>query len=279
MMQETSPPESPLVPNRTLQRMYAGMVESRMLEEKLCKRDGKAARPHVHGQEACRAGALFDLAPEDFTSDLYGSVTAAYLRGEPLDTLVHHRPGSVSSLAGLLPESSETRDRLQQAVGAAIALKRLKLNHVVVFFTGADEVKPTAWLPHLHRAAQLELAMLFVLLPEVTGKTDLKVKLAASSGFSERATAAGVPGIPVDASDAIALYRVAQESLTRARAGGGPALMECIPFVLEGKKPKKKAPLPDPVNALGDILLRRKLCDQAALDGIAAAFQARLKSI
>ncbi len=270
-------PESSLVPNSTLLRMYAGMLESRLLEEKLRKRDGKAARPHVRGQEACRVSALLDLGTEDFSSDLYGSVTAAFVRGEPLERLAKHRPGANSALAGLLPELPETRDRLQQAMGVAVALKRLKLKQVVVLFARTDEVKSTAWLPHLHQAARLELPMLFVLLPNVTGKTGFKVEPASAPGFSARATAAGVSGIPVDASDAIALYRVAQESLGRARAGGGPALMECIPFVLEGKKSRKKAALPDAVTVLAGTLLRRKICDQSWMDGIAAAVQDRLK--
>ena len=55
-------------------------------------------------------------------------------------------------------------------------------------------------------------------------------------GVSATGAAHGVPGMPVDADDAVAIYRVAQESIGRARIGGGAALMECVPFVLEGAK-------------------------------------------
>jgi len=43
----------------------------------------------------------------------------------------------------------------------------------------------------------------------------------------------------VDADDAVALYRVAQEAIARARIGGGAALMECVPFRVEGSKHQK----------------------------------------
>jgi pyruvate dehydrogenase E1 component alpha subunit len=42
-----------------------------------------------------------------------------------------------------------------------------------------------------------------------------------------------MPTIPVDANDAIAIYRVAQESIRRARQGGGPTLIRCQPYRIE----------------------------------------------
>jgi TPP-dependent pyruvate/acetoin dehydrogenase alpha subunit len=261
------PPESPLVPNRAIERMYAGMVESRLLERRLGRR--KKPSP-AHGQEACRVSALLDLGPEDFSSDVPGCVTAAFLRGEELARLLHGEP---SALAGVLPEVEDSRERLQQALGVALALKRLKLDKVVVVFAGTDEVKPSVWRATWAAAARQELPLLFVVLPPEAGSE------AKPFVLSTKATAAGVPGIPVDASDAIALYRVTQESLVRARAGGGPALMECIPFVPHSVKGGKKSAPPDPIAAMGETLLRRAICGPEWLKGVAAGFQARLKSL
>ena len=41
-----------------------------------------------------------------------------------------------------------------------------------------------------------------------------------------------MPGIPVDAADAVALSRVLQESILRARHGDGAALLEPIPWTI-----------------------------------------------
>ncbi len=39
-----------------------------------------------------------------------------------------------------------------------------------------------------------------------------------------------IPSIPVDGLDLAAVYRVAHESVLRARRGGGPTLIECKPY-------------------------------------------------
>ena len=64
----------------------------------------------------------------------------------------------------------------------------------------------------------------------------------------------GVPGIPVEGTDAVGIYRATQESIGRARAGGGAALLECIPFRPAGE-PARVAP--DPLDALENSLLAR----------------------
>jgi TPP-dependent pyruvate/acetoin dehydrogenase alpha subunit len=60
----------------------------------------------------------------------------------------------------------------------------------------------------------------------------------------------------VDGHDAVAIYRVAQESIGRARMGGGAVLMECVPFVLHGgaAKPNSK---PDAIAAIEQYMLQR----------------------
>ena len=78
-------------------------------------------------------------------------------------------------------------------------------------------------------AAERELPVIVVALPKV-GDGEGK------SGVSKIAQRCGVPGIAVDGADAIALYRVAQESLERVRGGGGPVLIECVPFQVQGER-------------------------------------------
>ncbi len=62
----------------------------------------------------------------------------------------------------------------------------------------------------------------------------------------------GIPVISVDASDAVAAYRVAYESITRAREGYGPTIIECVPW-------PDDAHAADPLLKLEDYLSARKL--------------------
>ena len=281
-MTGTQAGESPLVPNRTMQRMIEGMVELRLLADLIQAKRGKSKRPASYGQEACRAAALVDLTPDDFSSDHSGFAASAFLRGVDLQTLVaasasHHgnknRKESNYGLPGLLPDTAEIDVRLHLALGTALAAKRLKTSSVVVVFAGPGEAKPSLWRDVLQFAAQEQLSMLFVALPSVAKK---ETKAFDPFELSTKSTALGVPGIPVDASDAIALYRVAQESIGRARAGGGPALMECMRINAAGLL---KGPLIDPVPAMSAMLLKRGVCDERWLASIVPAFQARLDAL
>jgi len=252
-----------------MQRLYTGMVESRVREQLLRRRDRKTARPPVLGQEAGRVSALLALGAEDFSSDMAGSVSGAFLRGASLAAVA--AKGARAEVAGMLPEVAGSRERLHQALGAAVALKQLRPGKVVVVFAGGEEVKAAVWHSVFAAAAQGELPMLFVVPPPALEK-GFKGKFGV---VSAQATASGVPGIPVDASDVVALYRVVQESLVRARAGGGPALMECVPLVPAGKK---SVPA-DPVAAMARTLLRRRICDEVwSAEGV-DAFKARLKCL
>jgi len=275
------PPESPLVRNNTMQRMYAGMVESRILEDLAHAKRRKAKGTGVHGQEACRVSALVELEPEDLTSDVAGSVTTAFVRGVELQDVLEHLDSISASkknahkaaelhMAGLLPPIEETGDRFRVALGAALALKQNHLRKVVVVFAQSHAVKASVWREVLRFAGHHELPMLFVALPEASTK---RVKGAKVTALSKRATAEGVPGIPVDSNDAVALYRVAQESIGRARMGGGPALMECVTYRLEGQK---KAKALDPIMMMGQTLLRRQVCSEEWLARVATSFQARI---
>ena len=48
-----------------------------------------------------------------------------------------------------------------------------------------------------------------------------------------RACAYGIPGVAVDGMDVMAVYEVAQEAVTRARAGEGPTLIEAKTYRFE----------------------------------------------
>ena len=64
-----------------------------------------------------------------------------------------------------------------------------------------------------------------------------------TSDLSEtsRAQVCGVPIIPVDGGDVVAVYRVATESITHARKGNGPTLIDCIFEPSEARDPSGTA--------------------------------------
>jgi pyruvate dehydrogenase E1 component alpha subunit len=57
-------------------------------------------------------------------------------------------------------------------------------------------------------------------------------KQTAAQTLAQKAIAAGIPGVQVDGSDALAVYKATKEALDRAHKGEGPTLIEAITYRL-----------------------------------------------
>jgi TPP-dependent pyruvate/acetoin dehydrogenase alpha subunit len=270
--------ENPLVPNALLRELYQKMVEIRLLGELTPRADGKPKRlPAVWGQEACRVSVVQGLTSGDLVMDSCSGGLMDHLLGAKLPEAVRtfgaktrERKGkktaetkvAAKQLAVYL-EDAETR--LLAGMGAALLLKRAEGRSVVVIFLKSREASNSVLRRVLTLAAKRELPVIVVALAKAS-------ESEGKSGVSKIAHRCGVPGIAVDGADAIALYRVAQESLERVRGGGGPVLIECLPFQVQGAKPVTA----DPVAQLSEYLLRRGICKAAWMDGAQKRFAARL---
>ncbi len=56
----------------------------------------------------------------------------------------------------------------------------------------------------------------------------------AAEHVADRAQAYGFEGVVVDGTDVLAVYREAKRAIEKARAGGGPTLIECVTLRMEG---------------------------------------------
>ena len=256
--------ENPLIPNKRLRELYAAMAELRLLEERIATqqlRINLSRRLYIGpGEEACRVSTALSLVAGDLTSESAPGVATRFLRGSHLANITVD-PGNFCQL----PILRDTPLRLNISIGAAIALSSRKKGPLVLAYVHPGDLTLAEWKPILRLAATHVAPVLFVTLPDPT-KNPGKLSLIA--------TTSGVPGIPVDAADAVALYRVAQESMLRIRSGGGPVLMECIPFQLPGKESSPA----DPVLNMRESLLRRKLADDPWFTSVETRFAARLKA-
>ena len=100
-------------------------------------------------------------------------------------------------------------------------------------------------------------------------------KPAKAGVMSSIALRHGLPGIAVDVNDAVAIYRVAQEAIGRARNGGGAALIECVPFVLEGARGGRDTS-GEAIAVLEQYMLSRGVAKKAWMEREAKSFAARI---
>jgi TPP-dependent pyruvate/acetoin dehydrogenase alpha subunit len=279
-LSETKVFENPLIPNKRMRELFVAMVEMRVLDEHVAglRRGVKARRRMVstRGEEACRVSMAIGLEAGDLVSDAAAGVAIGLVAGVGVGTLLRRvGRGSSSSKATdvaarrEMPWIEDVEDRLRMAIGAALSFKVLQRANVVVAFVREGEVSKGAWRRMLGLAAKLELPIVFVVLPQALGK---KAKRRGVGDLCGLARGCGVPGIPVDASDAVALYRVAQESMGRLRGGDGPVLVECVAFRAEGKR----GGVVDPLELMRGFLVGRRVCSAAWMDRAGDAARRRI---
>lgn len=274
--------ENPLMPDERLRQMYTAMVQMRMLEEHLAgERKSAGARGTIRGEEAARASTVLSLESGDLLSDCAQSAGMDLLLGVKLSEL-KRRNGAGARKAGgpelgesdresyprRLPQAGDPVEQLQISLGVAVALKAQRNGRVLLVFARAGEAKSSVWEKTLGVAGSRELPVIFVVLPEPRGGPS-----RALGELSGRSRAAGVAGFAVDGSDAIALYRVMQESLLRARSDGGSVLIECIPFHLKTAGRRRAQ---DPVERLRELLLAKGVAGAGWMDRTRSAFSRRL---
>jgi acetoin:2,6-dichlorophenolindophenol oxidoreductase subunit alpha len=289
-LSETGMHENPLVPNAKLRQMYLAMAEARVLDEHVAglqkrvkgvkaskaRRGLKSTLDSIGGQEACRVGTANDLVPGDLVSDSQTGVVMDLLAGAKVSSLLKRvaelqsgkKVKGAKSSERLLPWIDDAGERLRMAMGAALAFKTLRRANVVVAYVGHGDVGKGDWRKVLELAGKLELPLIFVVLPAEKGERGDGV-----ANLSAKTARWGVPGIPVDAGDAVALYRVAQESLGRTRAGDGPVLIECVAYLREGPGGGASS---DPLEKMKKFLLGRRVCTKAWLERAGEGMRRRI---
>jgi TPP-dependent pyruvate/acetoin dehydrogenase alpha subunit len=290
--------ENPLIPNARLRRIYAAILQARLLGDSL----PPSRRRITRGLEAALVSTSVDLAANDLVSDALATPVLDHLRATsfapptPGASTPHLKPKARAALTAwatpsALPSTPVIADRIRTALGAASALRAAhaksrtytsattatpRESGVVVTYTQPGEVPASLWQKTLAFAAHHELPLVFVVLPPPRIKSSNTPKQPPHlSPIIATALRNTVPGIAVDANDPIALYRVAQESIARARMGGGPALIECVPFAVHGSR----TPPEDALPALERYLLQRHASTRAQLDRMDREAKALIRRI
>ncbi|OKI25783.1 pyruvate dehydrogenase [Saccharothrix sp. CB00851] len=113
--------------------------------------------------------------------------------------------------------------------GAAWAARQEGSDRVAVSFFGDGAVNQGVLLEALNLAALWRLPVLFVC--ENNGyATTLTVSDAVAGTITGRGEAFGIPSVTVDGMDPRTVLAAAREAVDRARAGGGPSLVECLTY-------------------------------------------------
>jgi TPP-dependent pyruvate/acetoin dehydrogenase alpha subunit len=214
-----------------LKKFYARMLRCRIVGDRL-----NAAFPNAANSsrwmEAIAVGTSMQLRPDDVIAPGPYDGLIMLAMNRPLRKVLplwQLRDAKQELVAREVSRDtvhppSECGSQFGIGTGLALALRQQKLDKVVLT-TACGWEQTAEFGSTIQFAAANKLGILFVLAEDKPRKSPQK----ANSDFAVRelAHAAGMPGVTVDANDVVAVYRVAQESIHRGRAGDGPTLMDC----------------------------------------------------
>lgn len=173
-------------------------------------------RPEYRGFEATLVGSLMGLLPED-------TLTIAHAGSIPKLLFDEKSTPELLDLAPLDNKSPLLSAAAHIALAAGYALQRVLQNGtgLVLAFAGeADSLADSR--ATLTFAATHKLPLVAVVQHNLA-----RLKSGSPADLSHEILGIGMPGMTVDGSDAMAVYRVAQEAMYRARHNTGPTLIEC----------------------------------------------------
>lgn len=214
-----------LISSEKFRQLYAALLKCELLEERLSRLPAEKADGSPSLVPAA-VGMTLDLEREDTIVHTPQIFAASLVKGVPAEVLLHHLNNGKSSggafayiEAGvLMPTSTSPGVPAGLAAGVALANKMAKNRKIAVAFIEGDasalkECKEAFELSSAHK-----LPVLYVIQARLDRSDE---KLVAKLGEL-------FPVIAVDAHDPVAIYRVAQESVYRAR-DGGPSLIVSVP--------------------------------------------------
>jgi pyruvate dehydrogenase E1 component alpha subunit len=193
------------------------------------------------GEEAIAAGVCAHLRPDDYIASTHRGHGHAIAKGCDVKSMMaeiygkksgicHGKGGSmhIADLStGMLGANGIVGGGPPLVCGVGLSAKVRGTDQVGVSFTGDGGSNQGTFLESLNLASVWDAPCVFVV--ENNGYAEATSSRYHQKGVdvAKRADGFGMPGVVVDGHDFFAVFEAAGEAISRARAGGGPTLLEC----------------------------------------------------
>jgi pyruvate dehydrogenase E1 component alpha subunit len=220
--------------------LYTWLVRLRSFDERAValQRQGRIGTyPPFWGEEATQAGPLYACRDEDWLFPSYRQNAIGILRGLSPSVPLRYRRG-LGGREGfwnpralrVAPICIPIATHLPHAVGLAWAA-RLRGDPVcaLVWF-GDGATSEGDFHEALNFAAVASAPVVFFCVNNQWAISTPFSRQTASASVAEKAAAYALPGVQIDGFDVLACFDAARVALDRARAGGGPTLIEAMTY-------------------------------------------------
>jgi pyruvate dehydrogenase E1 component alpha subunit len=233
------------VDHELLLNAYRKMLELRLFELKVQELYRNARLPgfvHLYvGEEAVAVGVCMNLIDKDLVFSTHRGHGHALAKGVPADVVLAELWGKVTGSSGgrggsmhmYAPEwgfmgtNGIVGAPIPLATGGALSAKLRQNGQVVVSFFGEGAVNSGSFHEAVNMGTVWDLPVVYVCENNLYATEMAFSRTTKNTSVARRAESYGLPGVEVDGQDVLAVHRVAKTAIDRARAGGGPTLIEC----------------------------------------------------
>jgi len=220
--------------------LFSAMAGLRAFDERavILQRQGRIGTyPTFYGEEAVQAASVRALQSRDWLFPTYRQTAVVTLRGcPPLVPLLMWRghPGGWHDVMEyrVAPICVPVATNFPHAVGSAWGAKLRHLKLVALAYGGDGSTSAGDFHEACNLAAVMGAPVIFLITNNQWAISTPVSKQTKVRRVADKAAGYGMPGVRVDAFDVFACYQVVREAAARARAGGGPTLIEAIGYRL-----------------------------------------------
>ena len=236
----------------TLARMYLQLKEIRLLEEQIQYLFLTEAMPGtIHssiGQEAVAVGVCSCLRKDDYFCGSHRGHGQYIVKGgsarEVMAELFAKETGCCKGMGGSVhlanasvgyfPGVGIVGAQIPIAAGAALSAKLRGTDQVAVAVFGDGATNTGYFHEGLNLASIWTLPVVYVCENNFYGVSMPIEKAMSAKSIAGRASCYSMEGRTVDGNDVLAVYEAAENAVAKARAGGGPTLIECQTYRHKG---------------------------------------------
>ncbi len=269
-------------------KIYRFMVLARRMDERCInmQRQGRIGTyGPCRGQEAAHCAASVVMEKEDWIVPAFREPGSFFMRGWPLETILRfwggyeegcQPPEGVNDLPIAVPIASQT----PHATGIAWGMKIRGAKQAVLCYCGDGGTSEGDFHEGMNFAGAFDLPVVFFVQNNHWAISIPREAQTRSETIAQKAIAYGFDGIQVDGNDPLAVYVATKEAVEKARAGGGPTLIEAVTYRLsmhttadDPTKYRSQAEVTkweklDPIPRYQKYLVKRGMLDQQTIDEI-----------
>lgn len=201
------------------------------------------------GHEAISVGAALALGPADVIAPMHRDLGAYFVRGMTPRRLMSQYMGRATGPSagrdvnlhgcgdlslGIVGFVSHLPQSLPVAVGVAHAFRLRREPRVALTFFGDGSSSEGLTHESLNWASVFHVPVVFVVENNQYAYSTPLARQMRVADIADRAAGYAMPGVVVDGNDFFAVHEAVGQAVERARAGGGPALVECKTMRMRG---------------------------------------------